>query len=352
MAKGPQHALPSAGPMARLCFEAVGRLASPAVARRLIMDALAAAGLEEMPEDEAGFGGFACGPLKLAVLEALGEEAAEAVMQDLSPAFLRRTPSSGVRRRGRESLTRPAAAECVVLIASPDRHLVEGLLPSFGERTKVVAAYDMFGLLQSSQRYLTTPLILLLDDEMPSIRPSSLATLARVMPPTTTIVQFGKRGTLPERRAQLPELTWRRIGDAAPHEILEACADLIPAPVPGAGPARQVVLAHGDPAVREPLAQTLRDAGHDVFETGTGFAALDRCIDELPAVVIAAREMPALDGHQLAALIATRFGADAPDVVILDPSPLADIGGTPGPGVTSTVPESDAATLLRLLRQG
>ncbi|MGE0789814.1 MAG: hypothetical protein AB7S26_29345 [Sandaracinaceae bacterium] len=315
--------------MARLAREALERLATPAVASRLLSEALEAAQLAAVPEDPDEFADFACGTLRIAVREALGEEASEAVLQDFDPAYAETggLPRSGVRRRQRESLTRPAAAARVVVIAAPDPVLVARLSSAFGPDTKVAAAYDIFGLLQSTQRYPSTPLVLVLHDDMPSIHPSSLATLARVLPPTATIIQFGKSRVEPERRGEIPALRWIRLGDAPIHEVQAACLEVFEPPkVRPAG--RSIVLAHADATIRTGLAARLRSAGHTVHETETGFEALDRCIDEPPDAVVAARHVPALDAHQLTGLLSTRFGKLCPEVWVLggDPKETLPIG--------------------------
>lgn len=357
MVKEESASEPASGPMGRFALEALERLATPEVAREILREALASAGLDVVPEIRAEFGSFACGALEETVADTLGSEAAEAVLVDLQPAFTitlpsgeSTPPSSGVRARGRESLTRPAAAERVVLVASHDRSLVQRLLPSFGEDTKVSAAYDIFGLLQSSQRYLTSPLILILHDEMPSIRPASLGTLARVLPPSTKIVQFGKGRVEPLRgkNKSLPDIKWIRLGDAPIHEVLEAVGELLPTVQVREEPSRRIVLAHGEAAIRTEIAARLRNAGHEVIETSTGFEALDSCIDELPAMIMTARDVPALDGFQLAALLVTRFGPDAPDVVIVGGDPSNEERPT---GVTEIVGEGDLDGLLRLAKQ-
>ncbi len=68
------------GPCARLTHEVLQRLATAEVCERIVADALADAGLATIPEDPSSFGSFACGSLRVAVEETLGEEAASAVI--------------------------------------------------------------------------------------------------------------------------------------------------------------------------------------------------------------------------------------------------------------------------------
>lgn len=342
---GARRARQIAGPMAMLTVEALERLATPEIAAKLLNDALGAAQLEAVPEDRPRFGNFATGALNIVVREALGEESAEAVMNDLEPALLEgnREAGSGIRKRGRESLTQPKAHDRVVLMASSDRTLVDRLLPSFDERTKVVAAYDMFGLLQSSQRYIDHPMILILHDEMESIRPSSLATLARVMPPTTTVLQFGKRGAEPERQGDLPDLRWIRLGDVAAHEVLEACAALMQPEIamPEPAPGRKIVVAHACSTQRGELAARLRHAGHEVVEADDGIRALERCLKDDPEMIFVQSDLPDLDGLQLAVVLEMRLGDLAPPVHLLSKDGESE-SGLPG------VIESDIDAVLAI----
>lgn len=99
----------------------------------------------------------------------------------------------------------------------------------------------------------------------------------------------------------------------------------LPPPVPRAQPARRVVLAHDDDAAwRARVGRMLTEAGYAVLSAPDGFMALERCIDEAPSAVIAGLTMATLDGAQLAALLRTRFGDDAPPVLLVAGGPLPE----------------------------
>lgn len=334
------------GPCARLTREALDRLATPEVRDRILTQALVEATLADVPDDPSSFGSFACGSLREAVARVLGEDEASAVIADLSPAFAQdgSSTSSGVRRRKGASLAAPRTDAPVVLVASHDAAAVDVLVSRLKERAKVIAAYDVFALLEAASRHLTSPLTVLLDDGMPAVRPSTLATLARVLPPGTRIIVWGTGDVHPEQRADTPPIDWMRLGSV---EDVEAVADVCLATwpearhsspaIPRAQPARRVVLAHDDAAWRARVSRMLTDAGYVVLSAPDGFMALERCIEAMPSAVIAALSMSTLDGAQLAALLRSRFGDDAPPVLLVASGPLPE----PPAGVMAMI-RSDA----------
>ena len=81
--------------------------------------------------------------------------------------------------------------------------------------------------------------------------------------------------------------------------------------------ARRVVVAHDDGAWRVRVSRMLAEGGYEVLSAPDGFMALERCIDESPSAVVAAMQMAALDGAQLAALLRSRFGDEAPPVLLV-----------------------------------
>lgn len=335
------------GPFARLLTETLARLASAEISERIVKTALVAEGLSRIPEDAATFGSFACGPLCDAVEDQLGAEAAEAVLTDLGPAFVSDDEgenTSGVRRRKRHSLQAPTENAPVVLIASGRPAEVDALVPRLRDRVKVVAAYDIFALLQAAQKYMTAPITLLLNDAMPAIRPSTLATLARVLPPGTRVIVWGDANVVPENREQTTSVEWIRMGRV---EELDAVADMClamlpksleeadepPAPVE----APRVVVAHRDATWRAAASRALEDAGYEPMSVPDGFMALERCIDERPAAVVAGIHMPTLDGPQLAALLRSRFPDDLPSVILVTDGELPE----PPAGVVAVIDDRE-----------
>lgn len=334
-------------PCARLVREALDRLATPEVRDRILRDALAEVALAEVPQDPPSFGSFACGALRDAVHRTLGEDEASAVIADLSPAFAQEThgASSGVRRRNGGSLVAPSVGAPVVLIASARAADVDALAARLKERAKVIAAFDVFALLSAAGRHLDASVTVLLHDEMPGVRPSTLATLARVLPPGARIITWGRANVEHSEREPRHPIEWVRLG---PVEDIEAVADVCMAMWPSVEvrdepdepcelPPRRVVVAHEDASWRTRVSELVSQAGYDVVSATDGFLALERCIEEVPSAVIAGLTMSALDGAQLAALLRSRFGEDAPPVLLVADGPLPD----PPPGVMAMI-RSDA----------
>lgn len=330
------------GPCARLTREVLDRLAASDLRDAILDAALLDAGHAEVPDDPASFGSFACGALRDAVEQVLGEDAAAAVITDLSPAFAHdgASTSSGVRRRKGASLAAPSQDAPIVLVASANPHDADALVSRLKDRAKVIAAYDVFALLSAASRHLTSPLTVLLDDAMPAVRPSTLTTLARVLPPGTRIITWGAGDVQPEERGEAPPVRWVRLG---PVEDIEAVADVCVAmwsdpmpsiaPIPRAMPPRRVVIAHDDAGWRARVSRMLSNAGYVVLSAPDGFMALERCIEEGPSAVIAGRDMASLDGAQLAALLRSRFGEDAPPVLLVSEGGLPE----PPPGVMAMI---------------
>lgn len=323
----------------QLLKEALGRLATPEVAERIVALALHEAGLGAVPDDPATLGSFACGALRAAVAETLGDDSAEAIIADLEPAFARAQdqPDSGVRRRGRRSLVGPAPRVPVVVIATEVRAAGDAIASRLRDRVKLVFADDIFGLLQSAQRYGGSRLLLVIHDELPAIRATTLATLGRLLPSSATVVQWGNNETpAPTGEEGLP--AWFSLGRVTePEAIADVCIALLP----DEAPPRRVLLAHQDSRYRASEAARLRSAGFDVVEAPDGLVALDRCGVDPPHVLLAPVNLPGLGGMQLAELLEARAGRP-PLFVLIGDHPA------PGDGVAAVVGDGD--DLLEVLR--
>jgi CheY-like chemotaxis protein len=93
--------------------------------------------------------------------------------------------------------------------------------------------------------------------------------------------------------------------------VVRGAAALGPSPA-ARTPARaqRVLVVEDNDDAREMLAALLRLLGHEVFEAGTGAAALDPARDHPPAVVIMDIGLPDLDGYEVARRLRQRLGAD------------------------------------------
>lgn len=330
------------GPCARLTSEVLDRLATPEVRDAIIRSALRAGEVEFVPEDPASFGSWACGALRDAVELTLGLEEANAVIADLSPAFGAEggKAASGVRRRKRASLAAPAENSPIVVVASSDPIAVDQIVARLKDRAKVIAAYDVFALLSAVSQQ-KKPVTLLLNDDMQALRPSTIATLERMLAPGARVIAWGSCELSPERREAGKLLDWIGLGDV---EDVDAVADMcialwpdVPAAVPEPRAReialRRVVVAHNDARWRAHVSRLLTDAGYVPISAPDGFMALERCIDDEPSAVIAAFAMDTLDGPALASLLRSRFGDDAPPVLLVADSPLP----APPPGAMAVI---------------
>lgn len=327
-----------------LLKEALGRLAAPEVTERILRLALHEAGLGAVPDESAAFASFACGELRSVVDEALGEDCAAAVVVDLEPAFeiAAEKPDSGVRRRGRRSLPAPAARAPVLVIATEVRSIADTIAGRLHHRAKLVFADDIFGLLQSAQRYGGSSVVLLIHDELSAVRPTTLATLARLLPETATVVQFGRNETLaPEIDGADGMPTWLALGPVTdPDAIADVCLSVLPVAL-----RPRVLLAHPNERYRKQRAEALRDAGYDVTEAPDGTSALQMCQADPPDAVLAPVSLHGIGGLQLAAILAGRSDASPLFVLLSSEAPL-----DPYDGVATIVSEDgEVVEVLRAL---
>jgi hypothetical protein len=242
-----------------------------------------------------------------------------------------------VRRRKRASLAAPSRDAPAVLVASADATAVDALVTRLKLRAKVIAAYDVFALLEAAARPVSSQVTVLLHDDMPALRPSTLAALARVLPPGARIIVWGKSNVQVEPREERAPVEWVRLGGL---DDVEAVADVCIALWPPAetatevpAPGRRVIVAHDDAVWRARVTRMLLDAGYVPLTAPDGFMALERCVDEEPSAVIAGLSMATLDGAQLAALLRSRFGDDGPPVLLVTDGPLPE----PPPGSVAVI---------------
>jgi CheY-like chemotaxis protein len=307
----PERPVSSTSPFATLAHEAIDRLATPEIRDRILASALTLGDLKRLPDDPGSFGTFACGPLRTAIAASLGEEAADAILADLGPAFAQEGDgaSSGVRRRKRHSLPSPGFLVPIVVVATEDAEVRAAVEP-IGARAKLIVVGDIFALLQAAHAHLLQPLHVFVHDALPSLRSGALATLARVIPSTASVRMWGRGGV--EGPAD-----WKHVGDIAPAMLARLVLSELPNEVEEVvARAPKILIADDDAKWRARLLLLLESAGYEVVTAPDGFLALERCIDERPDAVLAGMDMASLDGPQLAALLRTRFGEDAPPVIL------------------------------------
>ncbi|MCC6874399.1 MAG: response regulator [Sandaracinaceae bacterium] len=311
MVQDPNRSDDGANPFARLVREAIDRLATPEVRERILASALTLGELRRLPDDSGSFGTFACGPLRTAITAALGEAEAEAILADLGPAFAQEGTgaSSGIRRRKRHSMPAPSSVAPIVVIATEDEDVRHAVQP-IADRAKLIVVGDIFALLQAAHAHLLQPLHVFVHDSLPSARGGALTTLARVMPSTASVKLWGRGG------GGVPS-EWRHVGDVPPAQLARIVLSGLPTEEVALPPrAPRVLVADEDPTWRARMMLLLESAGYEVVSAPDGFFALERCIDERPDAVLAGMELGTLDGPQLAMLLRTRFGEDAPPVIL------------------------------------
>ena len=188
---------------------------------------------------------------------------------------------------------------------------------------------DVFALISCIEAYQEHQVTVIVDGLLPTLQKSTVAMLARVLPPTATVVLWGVQGVeellradgwhyVPRSESEL-QLVRAALGEDAHH------ARTLPPPQQrGAQPA-DIVIAEDDSAFRASLARLLRSRGHEVRTAPDGYSALNLCMQRPPDLLITDRDMPSVDGAQLARLIKDMLGEVAPPVVIVSSLPGADV---------------------------
>lgn len=280
--------------------------------RLVLRRALKEAGVDEPPVDPAGLGLFVCGALADEVEREANRDVAERLIATLEPLFVRGdAKSSGVRRQ------KPRVGSRRVILLSRTGSLAESLELRLRAKVPLIVAHDSFALLDALDALTSRELTLVVASDAPSFGGPVLETLHRSVPPHTEIVFWGHPVPATLR---LPYT--RTEANAPAEEIAELC---LTDPVPETERPR-VVIADDDPTWRAVLERALRRAGYDVVARADGFAALEACVDDRPALVVTDYQMPLIDGRQLAYLVSTRFAPDPPPVLMVTSSRVEDPG--------------------------
>ena len=313
--------------MERIVREALERVASDDASEAILAGALRVQGEGGFPAHPPRLSAFITGPLYDAVEARLGGTVASAVLADLAPLVERASSQlqSGVRRA--DGLSVAEMERPVMLVATVDRDRVEALgLAAEGFVVRWVD--DVFALLQGVEAYENTELSVIVDGRLPSIHAGTLVALARVLPERARVVLWGVDDYGD------PRLGWSRLPrEAEEAHVLAAVrgelreADTLPPPEMQSCGSARVVLADGDPTYRARLAGVLRDRGHRVRTAPDGYAALHLCVERTPDLIVADRDVPVVDGGQLARLVRDMLGDHAPPVVVVTSRRLTEIVG-------------------------
>ena len=109
---------PAVAYLSTLVFEALDKVASPDARNVLIRDALERVAAEGLPADPQELLDFAIGPLRTVVAESLGEEAGEALVQDLEP-ILQSAAASVAPKPSPEPESKPTPAQVSAVRRGP-----------------------------------------------------------------------------------------------------------------------------------------------------------------------------------------------------------------------------------------
>jgi len=296
--------------MTRVLSEALDRVASPDARESVIFMALADGGLTAVPDDLAVFRRFALGPLARAMKLSLGEEFADAVLTDLTPIIERAASSVTGANRGQS----PVGLGLVVGTADTARATEWIQAAPEGTKTRVVD--DVFDLVAGVEALSKHRLVVLLDCSLPSLRPTALSTLSRILPPTARVVLLGvgAQAATPEQWLCLPGDA--SVSDVAKAAFPEAESEAPPQAATSPQGPLQVLVIDEDATLRAAVAGHLRGAGMEVTTAPDAFVGLEIASDHPPHVIIVDGELKNLDGERFCGLVRRMFGPSGPAVVV------------------------------------
>ena len=245
--------------LAQIVEEVLEKLATPARREHVMRIALGLAGEAALPCDVRKLVAFVTGPLCNAASRELGPAAAEILFNDVCGVM------EHALRVHRTTLPPPSSGAIS--------------LPPAEEETG--ARHTPSGVHEASG---TPP---------DSLAPESVRVIGSGVPPSEAVSRSGpaaRRGQRPIRGATLPY---------TPHD------------------SALVLLVDDDTVFLRGLGRLLSAEGYDVVTAPDGDAALRLCQRLKPHLLITDLDMPEPNGEQLAALVATTLGAEAPTVLVL-----------------------------------
>jgi|GEM_PF-1835256 len=242
-------------PIARMVREAIETVATPEVRVQILYRALHMAREHEIPAAGAELHSFVDKHLRNAMTFYLGNEASEAVMQNLAPmlTFAERISSQpprktiradDTRRLGRErqysAVTRKppvgapetdtskyptvqplGSALPMVFVATRDRARCAGIAKHVGDAAAVQQIEDVVAFLDNLKATASLSPLVVIDCVEASIQPSTIATLAHELPRSSAILVWGAT----EAHRDLTDLAngdrgWLRCGaEATPGDV-------------------------------------------------------------------------------------------------------------------------------------
>lgn len=235
--------------MRRALVERLATLASPEVASRIVDDVCAKEGLEWVPEGGLILGLFVHGPLREETARVLGEDAADALMDDLVPMVRMNQSASDpdesqvrvtVRPSPRKTTLPPLATPVVpapaspesmhamdgralrILVASRDDERVEEIAAAMGERVRVQRVDDVIDLFDAASHVAGEDVVVVIDSAEASVQPSTLAAAHNDLPANAEVVLWGAREAESEElHAMVPESErWTKLGEStSPAEL-------------------------------------------------------------------------------------------------------------------------------------
>jgi hypothetical protein len=190
---------PQADRVRRTMSEVLECVASPAVARRIVAEALAVADLDAPPVYPRELTAFVRVHLQRAIQVVLGQDAAELVERALLALAERLQAQDDVTAvravsepgQGLASTEAATGAIGLVLVATSDPHRLSVIERAIGERAFVMPIEDLVALVDAAHGDLRKAPLLVVDCLAPTIQPSTMLVVAPELPSDTQVLLWG-----------------------------------------------------------------------------------------------------------------------------------------------------------------
>ena len=217
------------GLMSQTVREVLGSVFAPAVRERIFSEAIRRSNAPTVPEEAERARDFVEGPLRSTIEELVGAEPAAVVLEGLEPilqmagSHVRERPETTQVRHTQSTLPCPEPDRSpTVLIATLDRsgvgHVARALVGSC-EVHHVADVFDLMAGLESMGAALVV-----IDCCLPAVDPTTVATMAHLIPPDARVLLWGATERLQQDLAALapPAKHWITCPADATHEDLAA----------------------------------------------------------------------------------------------------------------------------------